>query len=170
MPQRKAGCAPWTPPCLVGALPESLVNHSASHFGYAARGCGGGRVPRSKAPPQLGENSEKMGALQAWFGSEIPRPPSFVQWKEGAASSAGGGTAHGPSPGEKPWRVRGTSDCPGGFWRLLARKKPRLRPRPWADTPAHSRGFISGQRPLPAPAARQKRSRLSAGSDSGPAA
>ena len=49
-----------------------------------------------------------MGALQAWFGSEIPRPPSFVQWKEGAASSAGGGTAHGPSPGEKPWRVRGT--------------------------------------------------------------
>ena len=141
---------PGPPPCWVGAFPANPVNHPAPHFGYAARGCGGGRVPRSKAPPRLGENSEKPGAHRDNFGSEIPRPPSLVQRKEGAASSAGGGTAHGPSPGEKPWRVRGTSDCPGGFWRLLAGQKSRPRPRPWADIFRTLCGLISGQWPLTA--------------------
>ena len=136
------------------ALPTSLVNHQATHFGYAARGCGGGRVPRSKAPPQLGENSEKPGAHRVLFGSEMPRLPSLVQRKEGAASSAGGGTAHGLSPGKKPWRVRGTSDCPGGFWRLLAGQKSRPRPRPWADTSRALRGFNRPLKGRSAPLAR----------------
>ena len=138
-PTGRCNVPPGPPPGWVRALSASPVKHPATHFGYAARGCGGGRVPRSKAPPRLGESGEAPGAHRDNFGSENPRLPSLVQRKEGAASSAGGGTAHGLSPGEKPWRVRGTSDCPGGFWRLLAGQKSRPRPRPRREPRAFAR-------------------------------
>ena len=57
-PTGRLDAPPGPPDSPVRAIPARPVNHPATHFGYAARGCGGGRVPRSKAPPQLGESGE----------------------------------------------------------------------------------------------------------------
>ena len=96
-----------------------------------------------------------MGAHRVSFGSEMPRLPSLVQGKEGAASSAGGGTAHGLSPGEKPRRVReACGSLPvafGYFWPVKSTAPVPARGR---TSSALCADLNSGQGPPPAPLAR----------------
>ena len=106
---------PGPPISWVRALPTSPINHQAPHFGYAARGCGGGRVPRSKAPPQLGENGEKPGAHRVSFGSEKPRPRLSSKGRRGPPLRRG----EGPRTGPPPERSRAGSGRPAEASRWL---------------------------------------------------
>ena len=148
-PTGRCNVPPGPPPGWVRALSASPVKHPATHFGYAARGCGGGRVPRSKAPPRPGESGEWPGAHRVEFGNENTRPPSFVpEVGGGAAPSAGGRNRERVLP---PKRSRGGSGARriapaafGDFWPVKSRAPAPAR----GGNPARSRGLIRGQRPI----------------------
>ena len=105
MPYMKRERAPGPPQSWVGALPASSVNHLALHFGYAARGCGGGRVHRFKAPPRFGESGARRAFTELNSAARFPASRPSSKGRRGPPLRRG----EGPRTGHPPKRSRGGS-------------------------------------------------------------
>ena len=137
-----------------GRSPKAWSTTQHPTLGTLPGGAGEAASLVPKLPRSWGRIAKKWALTKPGSAARFPAPRPSSNGRRGPPLRRGGGTAHGPSPGEKPRRVReACGSLPVAFGYFWPDKSTAPVPARGGN-PALCADLNSGQRPLPAPLAR----------------